>query len=36
LAKPDEQFTDADTEVFSILAKEHALQDEIERARKIN
>jgi hypothetical protein len=32
----DHQFTDADTEIFSILAKERALQDEIERARKNN
>jgi hypothetical protein len=30
------QFTDADTEIFSILSKERALRDELERARKNN
>ena len=29
-------FSDADTEIFSILAKERVLQDELERARKNN
>jgi hypothetical protein len=32
----EDQFTTADTEIFSILAKERALQDEMERARKNN
>jgi hypothetical protein len=32
----EHQFSDADTDIFSILAKERALQDEIERARKNN
>ena len=36
LGMATDQFTDADTEVFSILAKERALRDEIERARKNN
>ena len=36
LGMADHQFTDADTEMFSILAKERALQYEIERARKNN
>ena len=36
LGMAEHQFTDADTEIFSILAKERALQDEIERARKNN
>jgi hypothetical protein len=30
------QFSDADAEIISILAKERALQDELERARKNN
>lgn len=30
------QFSDADTEIFPILAKERMLQDELERARKNN
>jgi hypothetical protein len=36
LGMTDQQFTDADTEIFSILAKERPLQDEFERARKNN
>ena len=36
LGMAENQFTVADTEIFSILAKERALQDEIERARKNN
>jgi hypothetical protein len=32
----EHQLTDADKEIFSLLAKERALQDEIERARKNN
>jgi hypothetical protein len=36
LGMAEHQFTDADTEIFSILAKERALQAEIERARKNN
>ena len=36
LGMAEHQFTDGDTEIFSILAKERALQDEIERARKNN
>jgi hypothetical protein len=32
----EDQITDADTEIFSILSKERALQDELERARKNN
>jgi len=31
-----DKFSDADTEIFSLLAKERALQDELERARKNN
>jgi hypothetical protein len=36
LGMADDQFTGTDTEVFSILAKEQALQEELERARKNN
>jgi hypothetical protein len=36
LGLAEHQFTDSDTEIFSILAKERALQAEIERARKNN
>jgi hypothetical protein len=36
LGMAENQFTDADTDVFSILSKERALQDEFERARKTN
>ena len=36
LGMAEHQFSDADTNIFSILAKERALQDEIERARKNN
>ena len=36
LGMAEDQFTDADSEIFSILAKERALQDELERARKNN
>jgi hypothetical protein len=36
LGMAEHQFFDADTNIFSILAKERALQDEIERARKNN
>ena len=36
LGMTEHQFTDSDTEIFSILAKERALQAEIERARKNN
>jgi hypothetical protein len=36
LGMAEHQFTDADTKIFSILAKERALHDEIERARKNN
>jgi hypothetical protein len=34
LGMAENQFTGADTEMFSILSKERALQDELERARK--
>ena len=36
LGMGENQFTGADTEIFSILSKERALQDELERARKNN
>jgi hypothetical protein len=36
LGMAENQFTDADTEIFSILSKERALQDEFERARENN
>ena len=36
LGMAEKQFTDTDAEIFSILSKERALQDEIERARKNN
>ena len=36
LGMAEHQFTDADTNIFSILTKERALQDEIERPRKNN
>ena len=36
LGMAEKQFTDADAEIFSILSKERALRDEIERARKNN
>ena len=36
LGMAENQFTDADTEIFSILSKERAFQDELERARKNN
>lgn len=36
LGMAEHQFTDADAEMFSTLAKERALQAEIERARKNN
>lgn len=36
LGMAEKQFTDPDVEIFSILSKERALQDEIERARKNN
>jgi hypothetical protein len=36
LGMAEHQFTNSDTEMFSILAKERALQAEIERARKNN
>ena len=36
LGMAEDQITDADTEIFSILSKERALQDELERARKNN
>ena len=36
LGMAENQFTDADTEVFAILSKERALQAELERARKNN
>jgi predicted site-specific integrase-resolvase len=36
LRMAEKQFSDADTEIFSILSKERALQDELERARKNN
>ena len=36
LGMAEKQFTDADTEIFAILSKERALQDELERARKNN
>ncbi len=36
LGMAEHQFTDSDTEIFSFLARERALQDEIERARKNN
>jgi hypothetical protein len=36
LGMAENQFTDTDTEIFSILSKERALQDEMERARKNN
>jgi hypothetical protein len=32
----EDQMTGPDVEIFSILAKERALQDELERARKNN
>jgi hypothetical protein len=31
-----DKFSDADTEIFSLLSKERALKDEIERAQKNN
>jgi uncharacterized protein YbcV (DUF1398 family) len=31
-----DKFSNADTEIFSLLSKEHALKDEIERAQKNN
>ena len=36
LGMAEHQFTDADSAIFSILAKERELQGEIERARKNN
>jgi len=36
LGMAEKQFTDTDAEIFSILSKERALQDEMERARKNN
>ena len=36
LGMAENQFTDADTEIFSNLSKERALQDELERTRKNN
>jgi len=36
LGMAEHQFSDADTEIFSVLSKERALLDEIERARKNN
>jgi len=36
LGMRDSKFSDADAEIFSILSKERALMDEIERARKNN
>jgi len=36
LGMAENQFTDADAEIFSVLSKERALQDELERARKNN
>jgi len=36
LGMAEDQFTGADAEIFSILSKERALQDELERARKNN
>jgi hypothetical protein len=36
LGLAEHQFTDSDTEIFSILAKERALQAEMERARRNN
>jgi hypothetical protein len=36
LGMAEDQFTAADTEIFSTLAKERALQVEMERARKTN
>jgi hypothetical protein len=36
LGMAQDEFTGADAEIFSILVKEHALQDEIERAQKNN
>jgi hypothetical protein len=36
LGMAEHQFTAADTEIFSILATERALQGEMERARKNN
>ncbi|MGD0260747.1 MAG: hypothetical protein ABSD29_13105 [Verrucomicrobiota bacterium] len=36
LGMAENQFTDADAEIFAILSKERSLQDELERARKNN
>ena len=36
LGMAENRFTGADAEIFSILSKERALQDELERARKNN
>lgn len=36
LGMRDSEFSDADAQMFSILSKERALKDEIERARKNN
>ena len=36
LGMAEKQFTDTDAEIFAILSKERALQEEMERARKNN
>jgi len=36
LGMAKDKFSDTDTDIFSMLAKERALQDELERARKNN
>ena len=36
LGMTEKQFTDVDSKIFSILSKERALQDEMDRARKNN
>jgi hypothetical protein len=36
LGMAEDQFTGTDAEIFSMLAKEQALQEELERARKNN
>ena len=36
MGMPDHQMSEADVELFTLLAKDRKLQDEIERARKNN
>lgn len=36
LGMRDNEFTDTDAEIFSLLGKDRTLKDEIERARKNN